>query len=331
MKRRWLGLPVWVLIVLLAGSDASAVGKVRPANGRPQVNDVGFRTAAAPTQTTFSFVAFGDTRTNHAAHAQVVSSIVSLAPDFVLHTGDMVENGRAPDQWTTFFSIEGNLMRQAPWYGVLGNHERNSPLYFEAFQLPGNERWYSFDYGNAHLVGLEIDGYASFAPGSAQMLWLANDLAQTRQHWKVVFFHIPPYSSGAHGGDLQVRAALEPLFLRYGVDLVFNGHDHDYERSVSSGIVYIVTGGGGAPLYDKVNSNPASLYFTSTYHSVQVTVAGSLLSATGVRSDGVAFDGFTLFKTDFYLPMVIKQSPVAQSQIGAGTSLPCLQGTPCSR
>jgi len=117
MKWRWHGLPVWVLIVLLAGSDASAVGKVRPANGRPQVNDGGFERQPPPTQTTFSFVAFGDTRTNHAAHAQVVSSIVSLAPDFVLHTGDMVENGRAPDQWTTFFSIEGNLMRQAPWYG----------------------------------------------------------------------------------------------------------------------------------------------------------------------------------------------------------------------
>jgi 3',5'-cyclic AMP phosphodiesterase CpdA len=149
--------------------------------------------------------------------------------------------------------------------------------------LPGNERWYSFDYGNAHFVGLEVDGYASTAPGSAQMLWLANDLAQTRQRWKVVFFHAPFYSSGAHGGDPQVpqlRAALEPLFIQHGVDLVFNGHDHDYERSVAHGVVYIVAGGGGAPLYPQVISNPASVYFTSTYHSVLVTVTRSLLSVT---------------------------------------------------
>ncbi len=299
--------------------------------GQPLGSDSAFRSAAPPTQTAFSFVAFGDTRTDHAAHSRVVSSILSLAPDLVLHTGDMVENGQEASQWTTFFDIERDLMRQAPFYGVLGNHEHSSPLYFEAFHLPGNEHWYSFDYANAHFIGLEIVHSASYAPGSEQMLWLQNDLAQTRQRWKVVFFHIPPFSSGAHGSDLQVRAALEPLFVQYGVDLVFNGHDHDYERSLAKGIIYIVSGGGGAPLYTKVNSNPASVYFTSTYHSVLVTVTGSLLTATAVRSDGVAFDGFTLPLTEFYLPMVIKQSPVVQSRIELGTRLPCRLRRPCGR
>jgi 3',5'-cyclic AMP phosphodiesterase CpdA len=245
---------------------------------------------------------------------------VSLAPDFVLHTGDMVENGLVADQWTTFFAVERDLMRQAPLYGVLGNHEANSALYFDAFHLPGNERWYSFDYGNVHLVALEVDGYASIAPGSEQIAWLENDLAQTAQPWKVVFFHIPPYSSGAHGSDLTVRAALEPIFIRYGVDLVFNGHDHDYERSVANDIVYIVTGGGGAPLYPQVNSNPASVYFTSTHHSVLVNVIGSTLSVSGVRSDGAHFDEFTLSKPFWvYLPVVIKQAPIAGNlELGRG-------------
>jgi predicted phosphodiesterase len=304
-------------------------------NGQLLGSDNVFRSAAVPTQTTFSFVAFGDTRTDAINHQKVVNSILSLSPDFVLHMGDMVENGSVSSQWTTFFNIERDLIRQAPLYGVLGNHEQNSPLYFEAFHLPGNERWYSFDYGNVHFIGLEIDGYASYAPGSEQMLWLANDSAQTRQTWKVVFFHIPPYSSGSHGSDLQVRAALEPLFIQYGVDLVFNGHDHDYERSSANEIVYIVTGGGGAPLSTQVNSNPASVYFTSTYHSVLVTVTGSLLAGTAVRSDGVAFDRFSLFKADFvkarvYLPMVFKQGLAAESRIGPGVRLhylcrPCRQ------
>ena len=300
-------------------------------DGQPLGSDSVFRTAAPPTQTAFSFVAFGDTRSDAINHQKVVSSILSLSPDFVLHTGDMVENGSVSSQWTTFFNVERDLMRQAPLYGVLGNHEQNSSLYFDAFHLPGNERWYSFDYGNAHFVGLEIDGYASYAPGSEQMLWLANDLAQTRQTWKVVFYHIPPYSSGAHGSDLPGREALEPLFIQHGVDLVFNGHDHDYERSSANGIVYIVAGGGGAPLYTKVNSNPASVYFTSTYHSVLVTVTGSRLTGTAVRSDGVAFDGFSLVKPQVYLPLVIKPSLATDSRIEPGARPHYPRRRPCRR
>jgi hypothetical protein len=286
-------------------------------DGQPLSADDVFRSAAPPEQASFSFVAFGDTRTGHAAHSQVVNSIVSLAPDLVLHTGDFVANGLDPDQWATFFTIEQALLRQAPLFGAIGNHEHNSPLYFDAFVLPGGERWYSFDYGNVHFVALEIDADApDYAPGSAQMLWLENDLAQTHQRWKVVFFHVPPYSSGLHGSDLGVRQALEPLFIRYGVDLVFNGHDHDYERSVANHIVYIVTGGGGAPLYSQVNSNPASVYFTSTHHSVQVTVTESSLMVVGVRSDGVRFDEFTLEKpVSFYLPVVVKQPSLAMHPV----------------
>ena len=283
-----------------------------PSDSTPVARHAITLAAATPTQTTFSFVAFGDTRSNPVAHQQVVSSILSLAPNFILHTGDFVADGNDPAQWTEFFSIEQDLLRHSPLYGALGNHEHNSQLYFDAFNFPGNERWYSFDHGNVHFVALEIDGYASYASGSPQAQWLENDLARATQRWKVVFFHAPPYSSGSeHGSDLQVRKALEPLFMRYGVDLVFNGHDHDYERSVANGITYIVTGGGGAPLYAQGQPDPASVYFTMTYHSVQVSVTDSLLTVAGVRSDGFRFDEFTLRKLPAreYLPVVVKGLP----------------------
>ena len=266
---------------------------------------------AAPA--TFSFVAFGDTRSNPIAHQQVVSSILSLAPDLVLHTGDFVANGNDPAQWTTFYSIEHNLQSQIPFYGALGNHEGGNPCcYFDHFDWPNNERWYSFDHENVHVIALEIDGHAAYWAGSSQAQWLENDLAHTMQPWKVVFFHIPPYSSGReHGSDLQVRGALEPLFMRYGVDLVFNGHDHDYERSVANGITYIVTGGGGAPLYTMGQLDPASVYFTSTFHSVQVSVTGMTLAIAGVRPDGVRFDEFQLRKLPArqHLPVIPKGLP----------------------
>jgi hypothetical protein len=149
-----------------------------------------------------------------------------------------------------------------------------------------------------------------YAPGSPQYLWLQNDLASTHQPWKVVFFHVPPYSSGPHGSNSLVARALEPLFTQYGVDLVFNGHDHDYERSVIHNITYIVTGGGGAPLGGQSTSNPASVFFSTTFEAVQVSVTASQLTVAGVKPDGTRFDPFTLSQSlpyQIYLPAEIKQ------------------------
>lgn len=281
-------------------------------NGRPLGGDNTFRTAASPTQTTFSFVVFGDTRTNVEAHQSVVNRAVTLSPDFVLHTGDFVADGHVAAQWTTFFTVERDLLRQSPLFGVPGNHERNSVNYFAAFHLPGNERWYSFDYGDAHFIALQVDGYADYAPGSAQYTWLENDLASSDRLWKFVFFHIPPYSSGPHGGDTSMCDTLGPLFAQHSVDLVLNGHDHDYERSVVSDVVYIVTGGGGAPLYGQTNPNPYSVYFTSTHHCVYITVNSMSLSSVGVQPEGVQFDSFTVYKHlqgdhTVYLPLTLRQ------------------------
>jgi hypothetical protein len=99
------------------------------------------------------------------------------------------------------------------------------------------------------------------------------------------------------------------VFTRYGVDLVFNGHDHDYERSVANGIVYIVAGGGGAPLHGQENpdANPASVYFSETLHAVQISVTDSLLTIAAVRPDGLRFDEVTMTKLRVFLPITLKE------------------------
>ncbi len=277
-------------------------------NGQLLSGDDTFRTADLPTPSSFSFAALGDTRTDHSAHQSVVNRIVALRPNFVLHTGDLVEHGSIASQWDTFFAIEQDMIRQAPLFAAIGNHEENSPLYFDAFHLPGNEQWYSFDYGNAHFVALRLDGYADYTPGSTQYAWLENDLANTDKLWKIVFLHPPLYSSGRHGGNETVRSALAPLFADYGVDLVFSGHDHDYERSIVGDVVYIVTGGGGAPLYEQETDNPYSVYFASVHHCVSVSIDGHTLTGIGVKPDGRQFDPFTLRKPySLYLPLVLRQ------------------------
>ncbi|MCP4541109.1 MAG: metallophosphoesterase family protein [Chloroflexi bacterium] len=279
-------------------------------NGQVLGGDHTFRTADLPTQSSFSFAVLGDTRTGHLAHQGVVDRIVGLEPDFVLHSGDFVNNGTKASEWDTFFDIERSLMRQAPLFGALGNHERNSQHYYDAFHLPGNEQWYSFDYGNTHFVALQLDGYANYTPGSPQYIWLENDLANTDRFWKIVFLHPPLHSSGRHGGNETVRDALGPLFADYDVDLVFSGHDHDYERSIVGDVVYVVTGGGGAPLYEQEESNPYSVYFASVNHCVSISINANTLTGVGVEPNGAQFDPFILYKPIphwSYLPLVLHQ------------------------
>lgn len=251
-----------------------------------------FRTAAGPEQTSFRFVVFGDTRTQHDVHRRVVQGILAQQPDFVLHTGDLVEYGAEKGQWDIFFEIEGELMGQSPLFPVLGNHEGNHRHYFDLFHLPGNERWYAFDYGNARFIGLEVDGFADYTPCSEQYLWLQEMLTTNSRKWLFVYFHIPPYTSTQDSHEESVRQALTPLFERYGVDMVFSGHKHNYERNEVGDITYIVTGGGGAPLYSMHQREATQVAFAMAYHFVLVEVDGARLKVTAISDSGEVLDAF---------------------------------------
>ncbi|MBI2862062.1 MAG: metallophosphoesterase family protein [Chloroflexi bacterium] len=255
--------------------------------------DATFRTLAGKEQDSINFVAWGDVRTNHPIHRQLAGLVEEAAPDFVINVGDMVESGRRMSDWDVFFDVERELLASAPLYPALGNHEEDSPLYFSLFTLPGNERWYSFDSGPAHLVALDVL-FSAFGPGSEQYAWLERDLRETTRPWKIVFLHYPPYSfSQSRGGVPAVKEALAPLFEKYGVQFVLSGHDHYYQRNVVNGVTYIVTGGGGAPLHIPATS-PWTLYTEQTYQFLKVSIKGDLLTSTGVRLDGSYFDPFSL-------------------------------------
>jgi hypothetical protein len=186
-------------------------------------------------------------------------------------------------------------MAQTSLFPCPGNHEQNSPIYFDLFHLPGNGRWYSFDYGNAHIVSLEIDGYAHFGTTSEQYAWLEADLAANTRPWLIVYLHIPPYSSLLEDDALlAVRNSLTPLFRKYGVDVVFAGHHHDYQRRVVDGVTYIVTGGGGAEIYTITKPDPALQAYANQHHFIWLTMDGDSLTAKVISVDGQELDQFTL-------------------------------------
>ena len=281
-----------------------------------------FRTAPAVDEA-FRFQAFGDLGRATPEQIQVASRIDSLGGALAILTGDIIyENGEAANFTPQYFDIYRPTIRRIPFYPCLGNHDvvtSNGQPYLDAFYLPSNnpagtERYYSFDYANAHFVALEVT-VENTAPGSAMLAWLDADLAASNKFWKFVFFHVPMYSNdGTHGGDPTITTALEPILDAHGVDIVFQGHNHYYTRTypIASGLVadasqspdfrnpggpiYIVTGGAGRALYAISPLQPIEAFSKSTFHTTCVDIVGNTLSLKAVERDGTVFDQMALTK-----------------------------------
>lgn len=231
-------------------------------------------------------VIYGDTRTDHVAHKRIVDAIMKERPTAVFHTGDLVEDGLNPNHWTIFNGIISPLIKTARFYPSLGNHENDSRFYFDNFDLPNNERWYSVKVDGIHFIVL--DSNSDITKGSEQYQWLETDLQNIneRTRFVIALFHHPPFSTGPHGGDEKgLRKTIVPLFEKYGVDMVFNGHTHAYERTLYNDTYYIVTGGGGAPLHDQVRANPHSQVFIKAHHFCRLTVRDTLLTLCVIDVD----------------------------------------------
>lgn len=251
--------------------QVSMDGRNQWSPARPAV----FTTAPDASQT-FRAVVYGDSRTQYKVHREVVKSIAKNDPDILLHTGDFVEHGKNYKNWDKeFFHPAADLLAYVPLYPVLGNHEYNGEermWYYDFFSPPGNEQWYAFTYGCARFVIL--DSNFRFTPRSDQYSWLVDEFQSSgykNSKWQIVLFHHPPYTSGSHRGDeVPITDYLVPLFEEHSVDMVFSGHNHQYERSNKDGIYYIVSAGGGAYLYGFPNSslNPYSQVRNRIFHHV---------------------------------------------------------------
>jgi 3',5'-cyclic AMP phosphodiesterase CpdA len=238
-------------------------------------------------------VVYGDTRSDHATHAAVTEAIMEVEPVAVFHTGDLVNDGNNPDDWAVYDVIASDLIASTDYYPAIGNHENDSQMYFDRFELPNNERWYAVDAAGVHFIVL--DSTTDCSVGSEQYNWLKSHLETTAVDREFVasVFHHPPYSTGPHEEDeVGLRQTFVPLFEKYGVDVVFNGHDHTYERTLHNDIYYIVTGGGGAPLYDQERYSPESQVYITTYHFCRLSVVGDQLAVDVFDAGGDRIDGF---------------------------------------
>jgi len=210
--------------------------------------------------------------------------------EFVLMMGDNLYGGEAPKDFEKKFSgpYKALLDNNVKFYASLGNHDQALQVNYANFNMNGKE-YYRFKKGNVAFYALN-----SNYMDKKQVEWLQSELSKDNSDWKVCFFHHPPYSSAkAHGSDPQLREVVEPIFIKYGVNVVLTGHDHVYERiKPQKGIYYFVSGAGGklregdvkdtSPIIDKS--------FDRDLHFMLFEVAGDQMYFQAISRTGETID-----------------------------------------
>jgi len=193
------------------------------------------------------FLVIGDTGTGTEKQQQLANVMVRYKQafpfEFVLMMGDNMYGGENPTDFRNKFEniYKVLLDEKVKFYASLGNHDDSNQRFYELFNMNGEE-YYRFTKGNVSFYALN-----SNYMDQRQIKWIEEQLAKDTSDWKIAFFHHPPYSSGkAHGSDKALRETLEPIFVKYGVNAVFAGHEHFYERiKPQKGIYYFISGAGG--------------------------------------------------------------------------------------
>lgn len=272
-----------------------------------------FHTKRAANQP-FRVVIFGDFGAGTSGMSNVAAQVNSVTnADLILTVGDNIYPEGQPGLFDPYwFSQYAPIMRRVPTFPALGNHDvgdgdYSGAAYLSNFYLPTNgpagliERNYSFDYGNAHFATFDSNPCTNPAINTATIAaiktWLSNDLASTTKPWKFVYFHHPPYTSaGTHDDNEGVKTNIMPIVEAAGVQMVFNGHQHWYERlSAINGVYHITTGDGGqnlnAPPTARESTSMSLLWGVNGFTIVDID--DTKLTLTHI-TNGVPFDTFSL-------------------------------------
>jgi hypothetical protein len=215
-----------------------------------------------------------------------------------LTTGDNIypagESADFDEAWTEPYGWVA--ARGLPVVASLGNHDvmnDGGAAVQDLLAMP--DRWYSKVIGDAEIFVLDANDPAN----GDQLQWLTQALQASSATWKIAVFHEPAYSCASHDGTPLVQELWVPLFESTGVDLVLNGHDHDYQRFVApDGPTYVVTGGGGDSLYPlepcPAGYPPRVAGNDQDHHFLAVTADLAGLRVQALGSNGVVIDDFTI-------------------------------------
>jgi 3',5'-cyclic AMP phosphodiesterase CpdA len=243
------------------------------------------------------FAAIGDNGTGDREQYEVAQQMAaarkSFLYDLVIMLGDNMYGSQRPADFVKKFEqpYAPLLSAGVTFQASLGNHDRPENVSYKLFNMNGN-RYYTYTRGNVRFLALDTT-----LMDAKQVAWTEATLRDAREEWKICYFHHPLYSNAArHGASEDIRVLLEPIFVKHGVDVVFQGHDHVYERiKPQKGIYYFVSGAGGQ--LRKGNMRPTqetAAHFDQDRSFMLLEVAGSTMYFQSVSRTGQIVDSGTI-------------------------------------
>lgn len=240
------------------------------------------------------FAIIGDSGSGSPAQQKIgdlMMGIRSTFPyDIVLMMGDNLYMGGSPRDYQAGFErpYQALLAAGVKFYATLGNHDNTNERLYKPFNMNG-QNYYTF----RPKLGVRFFSLDSNYMDAVQLAWIEKELAASHSDWKIAYFHHPLYSSGGtHGSDVELRAKLEPLFLRHNVDVVISGHDHFYERiKPQKGIQYFVSGGAGKLRKGDIRrTNLTEKGFDQGFHFMLMEIVGDKLHFQTIADSGQTVD-----------------------------------------
>jgi len=241
------------------------------------------------------FAVIGDSRDGEKVYTQLIQRILERRPNFIIHLGDMITRP-GEKEWKEFFEISKPI--NLPFFPVVGNHDvgntlRGEEMYRKQFILPKDQTFYAFQTGGALFVILDSE------KGKGKIIdhqWslLEDTLTSSHESSKLAFLHRPlflPMDSLKLGKGMDkdpfARDHLHRLFLKTKVKAVFVADDHRYDRRERDNILYVITGGGGAPIYALKDKG-------GYFHYIWVSVQDGRIEGEVVDLDGQIQDRFVI-------------------------------------
>ncbi len=277
---------LWVGILLLVSWPSYARSLEEVSQNIEQVKSI---------EPPFQFALIGDNRDGDKVYVRLLGGALERKPHFFIHLGDMIPRPEKKE-WQKFFEISKSI--EVPFFPVVGNHEvfangRGEKLYREQFHLPDQKTYYAFQAGGVLFVILDSEiGKGRIV--NEQLSWLEETLSCSEERLKVVFIHRPLFLPEDSLKRERVmdrypleRDLLHRLFLRTGVNAVFEGDDHRYHRMEKDGVRYVITGGGGAPLTSFENRG-------GFFHYVWISVQQERMEGKAVDLEGRIRDKFVI-------------------------------------
>lgn len=244
----------------------------------------------------FTFVDMGDSRSGIKIWKKMITNMASEKPEFMIFNGDLAYK-KEYQYWVDEFFVDEaqTVFTQYPFYNTAGNHEGwtdNTKAFTQSTAInPKATPYYSFEKGDALFLILNTE--VSVGVNSQQWKFAADQLKNSTKKWKIVVFHIPAYSSGAHGENKNMKNMTENIFEKYGVKLILTGHSHFYQHNLVNGIHHMVIGSAGSPLYTPKKAD-YTINQAKKYHYAVVNVNPERIKMTIKGMDKEVIDEFEI-------------------------------------